>query len=99
MEGFFGGAEFAIPATFAATHRVPVGTSTSPSELVPIDEGTHTGEVSDVTALPAETPSIQRGATPPAATQIETTLITPLVIFIGDPFATLSQAVKDGSSW
>ena len=60
--------------------------------------GTHTGEVSEVTAPPIETPSVQRGATPPAATKIETTPITPLVISTNDPFAALSQAMKDGSS-
>ena len=43
-------------------------------------------------------PSVQRGATPPAATQIKTTPITPLVISTGDPFAALSQAVNDSSS-
>ena len=73
MEGFFGGAEFATPATSAATHGVPIETSTSPTEPVPINEDTHTGEVSEVTAPPVEIPSIQRGATPPTATQIETT--------------------------
>ena len=88
MEGFFGGVEFATPATFTATHGVPVETSTSPIEPVPIDEGTV--EVSEVTAPPAETPSIQRGATPPAATQIETTPVTSLIISTGDPFAALS---------
>ena len=98
MEGFFGGAEFATPATSAAMHEVPVETSTSSTESVPIDEGTHTGEVSEVTAPPVETPSIQREATPPPATQNETTPVTPLVIFTSDPFAALSQAVKDGSS-
>ena len=60
--------------------------------------GTHTGEVSEVTAPPAETPSVQRGATHPTATQVETTPVTPLVISISDPFTALSQAVKDGSS-
>ena len=98
MEGFFGRAEFATPATSTATHGVPVKTFTSPTEPVPIDEGTHTGEVSEVIVLPTETPSVQRGATPLTTTQIETTPITPLVISIGDPFAALSQAVKDGSS-
>ena len=98
MESFFGEAEFATPATSIATHGVPIETFTSPTEPVPIDEGTHTGEVSEVTAPPAETPSVQRGATPPATTQIETTPVTPLVISIGDPFTALSQAVKDGSS-
>ena len=98
MEGFFGGVEFATPATSTATHGVPVETFTSPTEPVPIDEGTYTGEVSEVTAPPAETPSVQRGATPPTTTQIETTPVTPLVISIDDPFAALSQAVKDGSS-
>ena len=85
-------------ATSTAMHGVPVETSTSPTELVPIDEGIHTREVSEVTDPPAETPSVQRGATPPIATQIETTPVTPLVISTGDPFAALSQAVKDGSS-
>ena len=80
MEGFFGGAEFATPATSAATHRVPVETSTSPTESVPIDEGTHTGEVSEVTPTPAKTPSVQRGATPSAATQTR---------LLRDPFTTL----------
>ena len=98
MEGFFGGAEFATPATSAATHGVPVETSISPTESIPIDEGTHTGEVSKVTPPPVETPSVQRGATPLVATQIETTLVTPLVISTGDPFVAVSQAVKDGSS-
>ena len=90
MEGFFDGAEFATPATSAATHGVLVETSTSPTGPVPIDEGTNTGEVSEVTPTFVETPSVQRGATPPATTQIETTPITPLVISIGDPFAALS---------
>ena len=54
MEGFFGGAEFATPAT----NGVPIETSTSPTEPVPIDEGTHTREVSEVTPPPAETPSV-----------------------------------------
>ena len=97
MEGLFGGAEFAIPTIFTVTHGVPFETSTSLTEPVPIDEGTHIGEVSEVTALPAETPSVQRVATPPAAIQIETTPVTPLVISTDDPFAALSQAVKDGS--
>ena len=98
MEGFFGGAEFATPATSASTHGVPVETSTSPTEPVPIDEGTHTGEVSEATPPLVETPLVQRGATPPAATQIETTPVTSLIISTSDPFAALSQAVKDGSS-
>ena len=98
MEGFFGGVEFVAPATSASMHGVPVKTFTSPTEPVPIDEGTHTGEVSEVTPPLAETPLVQRGATPPAATQIETTPVTTLIISTGDPFAALSQAVKDGSS-
>ena len=73
IEGFFSGDEFAMPATFVATYGVPAETSTSPIEPVPIDKGTHTGEASEVTAPLAETPSVQKGATPPATTQIETT--------------------------
>ena len=68
MEGFFGGAEFATPATSARMHGVPVETSTSPTEPVPINEGTHTGGVSDITPPLTETSLVQRGATPPAAT-------------------------------
>ena len=98
MKGFFDGAEFATPATPAATHGVPVEAPTSPTGPVPIDEGTNTGEVSEVTPTLVETPSVQRGATPPATTHIETTSVTPLVISTGDPFIALSQAVKDGSS-
>ena len=98
MEGFFGGAKFATLTASANTHGVPVETSTSPTESVPIDESTHTGEVSEVTHPLAETPSVQRGATPPAATQIETTSVTPLVISTDKPFTALSQAMKDGSS-
>ena len=69
MEGFFDGAKFATPATFAGTHGVPVEALTSPTRPVPIDEGTHTGKVSEVTPTPAKTPFVQRGATPSAATQ------------------------------
>ena len=98
MEGFFGGAKFATLAASTNTHGVPVETSTSPTEPVPIDESTHTGEVSEVTHPLAETPSVQRGATPPAATQIETTSVTPIVISTDEPFTALSQAMKDGSS-
>ena len=98
MEGFFGGAEFAMLATSTATHGVPVETSTSLTEPIPIDEDTYTEKASEVIAPSAETPSVQRGATLPIATQIKTTLVTPLVISTGDPFAALSQAVKDGSS-
>ena len=77
MEGFFSGAEFATPATSTATHGVPAKTSTSPTEPVSTDEGTHTGEDSEVIAPPTETPFIQKGATPPTTTQIETTPVTP----------------------
>ena len=68
MEGFFGGVEFTTLATSVAMHGVPVETSTFPTEPVPIDEGTHTREVSEVTDPFAETPSVQRGATPLVAT-------------------------------
>ena len=90
MEGFFSGAEFATPATSATTHGVPIETSTSPTEPVPINEDTHIREVSEVTAPPTEIPYVQRGSTPPAVTQIETTPVTPLVISTDDPFAALS---------
>lgn len=97
MEGFFGGVEFATFAPSAATYGYPAEASTSPTGPVPIDEGSHTGKVSEVTPTPVVTPSVQRGATPPAATQIEVTPVTPPVISTSDPFAALSQAMKDDS--
>lgn len=97
LEGLFAEAQFGTPATSAATHGVPVEAPTSPTGLVPIDKGTHTRKVSKLTTTLAKTPSVQREATPPTATQSETTPIMPLVISIGDPFAALSQAMKDGS--
>lgn len=89
-EGSFGGAKF---ATFA-----PPTAATFPTRLVPMDEGTHTREVSKVTLTPTVTLSVQRGATPPAVTQIEANPATPLVISTGDPFAALSQTIQGVSS-
>lgn len=89
-EDTFGGAEFATSA--------PSATTTSSTGPVPIDEGTHIGEVGEATPTPAMTPSVQRGTTPPAVTQIEVTPAAPLVISTGDPFTALSQAVQGVSS-
>nr|POE80513.1 hypothetical protein CFP56_04871 [Quercus suber] len=74
----------------------PISEELSASMGTPM-EGFFDG-ANEVTPTPAETTSIQRGATPPTATQIKTTLVTPLVISIGDPFAALSQSVKESSS-
>ena len=63
------------------------------------NEGTYTGKVSEAIPVPAETLTPHEVATPPATIQTEAaSLVTPLIIFTSDPFAILSQAVKDGSS-
>jgi len=101
MGSFFDGANvvFATFAPFAATHGVPVEAPTLPIESVPIDEGTHTGKVSEAIPIPAETLTPQEVATPPATVQTDVaSSITPFVISTSDPFVILSQAMKDGSS-
>ena len=59
MEGFFDGDDvaFATPAPFAAAHGVPAEAPTSPSELVPKKEGTHTERVSEITPIFSKTPT------------------------------------------
>ena len=90
---------FATSTPFAATPGVPTETPTLPTELVPIDKGTHTRKVSEAIPIPAETLTPQKVAISPATIQIEVAPpVTPLVISTSDPFAVLSQAVKDGSS-
>ena len=88
--GSFDGGELATSAPPTAT--------TSPTGPVPMDEGTHIGEVSEAIPTPAMTPPVQRGTTPLAVTETEVTPATLLVISTGDPFAALSQAVQGVSS-
>ena len=99
--GFFDGADvvFATPASFAAAPRVLAETTTLPTKSVPIDQGTHTGKISEAIPIPAETLTPQEVATPPATVQTKVASpVTPFVISTSEPFAVLSQAVKDGSS-
>ena len=99
--GFFYGVDivFATPVPSAAAPGVPAEAPSLPTELVPIDEGTHTGKVSEATPVPAETYSSQEVVTPPATVQTEASSpATPLVISTSDPFVALSQAVKDSFS-
>ena len=84
MEGFFDGAEVVAKAmaiaTLATTQAVPAETSIPSTEPVPVDEGTHTERV-----------TLQKGATPPAASQTEVFFpATPLIISTSDPFVALS---------
>lgn len=57
MGGFFDGADVVLAtlAPSAAAPEVPVEAPTLPTELVPINEGTHTGKVSETIPVPAET--------------------------------------------
>lgn len=100
MEGFFNGADvaFTTPTPFAAAHSAPTEAPTFPTRPVPIDEGTHTGKVNEVTPILVEASTPQKGVTPLAATQPEATPVKPLVISTSDPFTALSQVVKDSSS-
>ena len=68
IRGFFDGANivFATSAPSAATHRVPAEAPTPPIESIPIDEGTHTGKVSEAIPIPAKTLTPQEVATLPA---------------------------------
>ena len=101
MGGFFDGSDvvFATLAPSAVAPRVPAETPTFPTKPIPIDKGTHTGKVSEATPIPTETRSPQKVATPPAIIQTEAASpTTPFAISTSDPFAALSQAVKNGSS-
>ena len=100
MEGFFDGADvaFATPTPSATAHGVPVEALTPPSESVPREEGTHTERVSETTPISAKTPTPQEGVILATIQTEPASPILPLIISTSDPFAALSQAVKDGSS-
>ena len=103
MEGFFDGAdvvlEAATPTPPIATQGVPAKAPILSTESVHIGEGTYTEGISETALIPAETFTPQEGAVPPAVVQTEVASpATPLIISTSDPFAALSQAVKDGSS-
>ena len=100
MEGFFDGADvaFAPPAPSAATHGVPIEAPTPPSKSVPRKEGIHTERVSEITPISAKTPTPPEGVILAAVQTEAASPILPLVISTSDPFAALSQAVKDDSS-
>ena len=69
------------------------------AEPGPVEEGAQTKKVNKSASIPAETPTPQKGVTLLAASQTEiASPTTPLVILTNDPFAALSQAVKDDSS-
>ena len=103
IEGFFDRAnmvvEFMASVASTAAQGVPAKTLIPFAEPIPVDEGTHTKRVSEPAFIPSETPTSQKGVTSQIASlpEIEppTTL---LVISMSDPFAALSQAIKDGSS-
>lgn len=103
MEGFFDGADIVLrtpaPATPAATQGVLVEAPIPSIGPVPIGEGTHAEWVSEAIPIPAKTLTPQEGVIPPFAAQTKVASPTgPLVISTSDPFAALSQVVKDGSS-
>ena len=100
MEGLFDGADiaFATPTTLATAHGVPTEAPIPPSESVPKEEDTYTERVSETTSIPARTLISPEGVILAAAQTEATSPVLPFVISTSDPFATLSQAVKNGSS-
>ncbi|KAL4654020.1 hypothetical protein ACB092_01G348000 [Castanea dentata] len=102
MEDFFDGANVvaeAMASAFAAAQGAPVETSIHSIEPGPIDEGAQTERVSEFASIPTKTLTPQKGVNPTAAFQTKSASpATPFVISTNDPFAVLSQAVKDGSS-
>ena len=101
VEGFFDRANvtFATPAPSTAAHKVPTKAPTPSVEPVPREEGTHTERVGKTTPLLAKTPAPPERAISPAAVQTKTApSVLPLIISTSDPFAVISQAVKDGAS-
>ena len=103
MGGFFDAADVVFKTATStpsiAAQGVPVEAPIPSTELAPVGEGTYTLRVSETAPTPAEALTPQKGAIPPVVIQIEVASPTmPLVISTSDPFATLSQAVKDGSS-
>ena len=103
MEGFFDEADMvfktAIPAPLATTQGVPTKALIPSTELIPIGGGTYMKGISETAPIPIETFTPQKGVVPSAVVQTEfASLAIPLVISTSDPFVTLSQVVKDGSS-
>nr|XP_023874071.1 uncharacterized protein LOC111986625 [Quercus suber] len=103
MEGFFDRADMlaeSVASTApAAAQGVPVETPIPSVKPVPVDECTHTERVSEPASIPTETHTPQKGDYSPIASHPKIkSPTTPLVISTSDPFAALSQAVKDGSS-
>ena len=103
MEGFFNGADVvfgvATPARPAAAQGVLAEAPIPSIEPVPIGEGTYTKGISETAPILAETLTSQEGVIPLAIVQTKVTSpATLLVISTSDPFADLSQAMKDGSS-
>ena len=100
MKGFFDGADV-VAETMAsvAAQGVSVETSIPSTEPGLVEKGAQTERVSEPVSIPVETLTPQKGVTPPVTSQTEiASPATPLVISTSDPFAALSQAVKDGSS-
>ena len=98
MGGFIDGADV-VPAFSAAALGVLVEATTFPTKPIPIDKGTHIKKISEATPILAETLTPQKGVIPPTVAEVEVSSpVTPIVISTNDPFATLSQAVKDGFS-
>ena len=101
MEGFFDGTDImakAMAPTPAAAQGAPVETSIPSPKPDPVEESAQTERVGEFTSILAEAPTHQKRVTPTDASQTRSaSLATPPIICGSDPFATFSQAIKDGS--
>ena len=102
MEGFFDGDDVVIEVmafAFTAAQGAPAKTPILSDESGPIKEGAQIEGVSESTSIPIKTLTPQKGLTPATTSQTESAShVTSPVISASDPFAALSQAVKDVSS-
>ena len=102
MEGFFDGVDIvaeAMASNSAAAQGALAETPIPSPKPIPIEESVQTERVSESASIPTKILTPYKGVTSATASQIgRTSPATPLVISASDPFAALSQAVKDGSS-
>ena len=103
MEGFFDGANVVVEvmasATPAAAQGVLAETPIPSAKPKRIEEGAQTKRVNESASIPTKTPTLQKGVTPATTSKTKIAFpFTPFVISTSDPFAALSQTVKDGSS-
>ena len=104
IEGFFDGVDGVdivaetMASTFATAQGVSVEVLIPSPKPNPIEESAQTERVGKSIPIPFEIPTPQKGVTLADASQIGSASPATPVIFANDPFASLSQVVKNGFS-